>query len=226
MIKFIKNGFLIGVLAIGLTACTSNKLTTANLNTQLEQKMAVPNSNSLSKQELSFVEKTKLLTAKMKQADFSFKAIDDIKIVEALSSDAVKSEKDKQCVFNNLDREIFHKDLEDSVEDLVNNDPQYVDLYLDKLDLLISINDIFYNHPAAIEFDEENLSASPAFTILPSSKATEFEAIILDERYLRLLSQIGQPANFNGEIFDFAKVKFFTLSLFIHESEIKCGLVV
>ncbi|WP_367107118.1 hypothetical protein [uncultured Psychrobacter sp.] len=212
MFKLIKSVFLAGILTSSLVSCTSTNTPISNA--------ALP-----TKQGLSFEEKKQLLIAKMKLADFTFKAIDDPEFIEILSSDFAQTSEDKQCVFDNIDRARFNELFEEKVEESVNNDPQYVDLYLDKLDLLISINDIFYSHPTEIKFNEENLSASPAFTVLSTKDAKEFETMILDERYLNLLAQIGQPAKLDGVITDFADVKTFILSIFVSVSGAKCGLV-
>ena len=211
MKNFIKSSFLIGVLAVSLASCTSTKLSNTGTTSPI-------------KQTLSFEEKTQLLTAKMKLADFSFKAIDDPKFIEALSSEVVKTPKDQQCVFDRFNREKFNKDFDEGVEVVVKDNPQYVDLYLDKLDLLISISNTFYHHPAAIEFDREDLSASPALSILSKEDSIAFQNIILDNRYHDLMYRIGQPAKIDDMIFDFSAVKFFILGAFIYESERQCGL--
>ena len=218
MYKLIKNILVIGFCTFSILSFASSTTFITNDSPQVQQALS-------SNEKLSFDKKIKLLTAKMKQADFSFKAIDDVKFIKALSSDVAKTPKDQQCVFDNFDRKKFNKDFDEGVATVVDAYPQYVDLYLDKLDLLISINDIFYNYPGAIEFDAKNLSASPALTIFSSEDSLAFQNIILDERYFDLRSRIGQPAQTDQGIYDFSAMKFFILGAFIYDSEKKCGLI-
>ena len=211
MINFIKNSFLIGLLMIGLVSGAMAKL-------------PINNSTLSINQELSYEEKIKLLTEKMKLADFSFRAIDDPKFIKALTSEVVRTSENEKCVFERINREKFNRDFDEGVEVLVKENPQYVDLYLSKLDLLISISNTFYNHPTAIEFDKEDLSNSPALSILSKEDSVEFQSIILDERYHDLMYRIGQPAKVDDVIFDFSVIKFFILGAFVYESERQCNL--
>ena len=207
----IKNSFLIGILAIGLAACTSNA-------------SSVTNSNLPIKRTTSLEDKEKLLAEKIRLADFSIRAIDDPKFINALLSEDIRLEEEKQCVFNNIDRKAFYKLSSDITEDLITKNSEYIDLYLDKLDLLISIADTFYNSPNAIEFDEEDLSASPALALLPKKDALIFQKMIVDERYRDLLISVGQPVKEDNFIFDYASVKFLFLGGAVGDSEEKCKL--
>ncbi|ERL55949.1 hypothetical protein M917_1193 [Psychrobacter aquaticus CMS 56] len=195
-----------------------------NLNLQNQQQLAAPNSNLSSRQELSFENKKELLAEKIRLADFSIRAINDPKFVNALLSDDISSKEEKQCVFDNIDRKAFYDLSSDMIEDLVAKNPEYIDLYLDKLDLLISIADIFYNSPNAIEFDEEDLSASPALALLTKKDALIFQKMIVDERYKDLLILVGQPVRVDNSIFDSASVKFLFLGGAVGDSEKKCRL--
>ncbi|WP_040642060.1 hypothetical protein [Psychrobacter aquaticus] len=224
MSKSIKSSFLIGILAVGLASCTTTKAAVDNLNLQNQQQLAAPNSNLSSRQELSFENKKELLAEKIRLADFSIRAINDPKFVNALLSDDISSKEEKQCVFDNIDRKAFYDLSSDMIEDLVAKNPEYIDLYLDKLDLLISIADIFYNSPNAIEFDEEDLSASPALALLTKKDALIFQKMIVDERYKDLLILVGQPVRVDNSIFDSASVKFLFLGGAVGDSEKKCRL--
>lgn len=224
MSKSIKGSFLIGILAIGLAACTTVKPTVNHLNLQDQQKLTVRNAKVISKQELNLKDKRELLAEKIRLADFSIRAINDSKFVNALLSDDISSKEEKQCVFDNIDRKAFYDFSSDMIEDLVAKNPEYIDLYLDKLDLLISIADIFYNSPNAIEFDEEDLSASPALALLTKKDALIFQKMIVDERYKDLLILVGQPVRVDNSIFDSASVKFLFLGGAVGDSEKKCRL--
>ncbi|MBP3945024.1 hypothetical protein [Psychrobacter sp. K31L] len=224
MRNFIKNGFLIGILAISLSACTTTKPIVDHLNLQDQQKLTVPNAEATSKPELSFENKKELLAEKIRLADFSIRAISDPKFVNALLSDDISLKEEKQCVFNNIDREAFYDLSSSMIEELVAKNPEHIDLYLGKLDLLISIADTFYSSPNAIEFDEKDLSASPALSLLTKKEASVFKEMIVDERYKDLLVSVGQPVKEDGSIFDSASMKFFLLGVFVGDSENKCKL--
>ncbi|WP_010198679.1 hypothetical protein [Psychrobacter sp. PAMC 21119] len=224
MSKSVKSSLLIGVLAIGLAACTTTKPTVDHINLQDQQKLAVSNAKVTNKQELSFENKKELLAEKIRLADFSIRAISDPKFVNALLSDDISLKEEKQCVFNNIDREAFYDLSSSMIEELVAKNPEHIDLYLGKLDLLISIADTFYSSPNAIEFDEKDLSASPALSLLPKKEASVFKEMIVDERYKDLLVSVGQPVKEDGSIFDSASMKFFLLGVFVGDSENKCKL--
>ena len=213
MSNCVKKIILSGMLIFGLTSCASNQ-------------SAVTASSIISKQKLSSEDKVKLLTEKIKLADFSVRAIDDPKFVDdfaaTLLSESPISEKDKQCIFENIDRENFDDLSNFVIEDLVTNNPEYIDLYLDELDLLISIVNTFYDYPAAIEFDKKDLSASPALAILPEKQASRFKEIVRDERYKDLMILIGQPVEEEGSIVENSSMKFLILGAFIGDSDRKC----
>ena len=212
------------MLAISLTACASNKPTTVSLNTQLEQKLAVPRASVIIKQELSFEDKKELLAEKIRLADFSIRGINDPIFIDFLLSDSTISKEDKQCVFKNIDRKAFYKLSNHSIKYFIDNHSENTDLYLDKLDRLISIVDIFYNHSGPVDFDDKDLSASPALTLLSEKNALIFQEMIKDEHYKDLLIMIGQPAEVNGSVFDFSVMKFLILTNFVRESEQQCDL--
>lgn len=211
-----------GMLSVGLVSCTTTKPAVDNLKLQDQQQLSVPNSDLSSDQELSFEGKKELLTAKIKLADFSIRAIKDPKFVNALLSDDISLKEEKKCVFNNIDREAFYDLSSSMIEELVAKNPEHIDLYLGKLDLLISIADTFYSSPNAIEFDEKDLSASPALSLLPKKQASVFKEMIVDERYKDLLVSVGQPVKEDGSIFNSATMKFFLLGAFVGDSERKC----
>lgn len=210
------------MLSVGLVSCTTTKPTVDNLNPQGQQQLFVPNSNLSSRQELSFEDKKELLIAKIKLADFSIRAINNSKFVNTLLSDDIRSNEEKQCVFKNIDREAFNEISNYSIKELVTKNPEYIDLYLDKLDLLISIADTFYNSPNSIEFDEKDLSASPALDLLSKKDALAFKQMIVDARYKDLLILVGQPVKVDNSIFDSASMKFLILGAFVGDSEKKC----
>ena len=224
MINSIKSGFLIGLLAIGLAACTTTKPTVERPNLQTQQKLTLPNTEVIGKPELSFENKKELLAEKIRLADFSIRAINDPNFVNALLSDDINSKEEKQCVFSNIDREAFYDLSNYMIEDLIAKNSEYIDLYLKKLDLLISIADTFYNAPNAIEFDEEHLSASPALDLLTKKDALIFQDMIVDERYKDLLITVGQPVKEDNLIFDSAPMKFLLLGGAVGDSEKRCRL--
>lgn len=225
MINSIKSGFLIGLLAIGLAACSTTKPTVERPNLQTQQKLTLPNTEVTGKPELSFENKKELLAEKIRLADFSIRAINDPNFVNALLSDDINSREEKQCVFNSIDREAFYDLSNYMIEDLISKNSEYIDLYLDKLDLLISIADIFYNSPNAIEFDEEDLSASPPLDLLTKKDALIFQDMIVDERYKDLLITVGHPVKEDNLIFDSAPMKFLLLGGFVGDSEKRCRIL-
>ena len=115
-------------------------------------------------------------------------------------------------------------DSDDKLKDVLQKQLKYIDLYLDKLDLLISIAVTFYNAPNAIEFDEEHLSASPALDLLTKKDALIFQDMIVDERYKDLLITVGQPVKEDNLIFDSAPMKFLLLGGAVGDSEKRCRL--
>ena len=224
MSKSVKSSLLIGVLAIGLAACTTTKPTVDHINLQDQQKLAVSNAKVTNKQELNLKDKRELLAEKIKLADFSIRGINDPIFIDFLLSDGNISKQDKQCVFKNIDRKAFYKLSNHSIEYFIDNHSENTDLYLDKLDRLISIVDIFYNHSGPVDFDDKNLSASPALTILSEEDSLIFQEMIKDEYYKDLLIMIGQPAEVNGSVFDFSVMKLLILTNFVRESEQQCNL--
>lgn len=224
MINSIKSGFVIGLLTIGLVACTTTKPTVDHSNLQTQQKLTLPNTEVTGKPELSFENKKELLAEKIRLADFSIRAINDPNFVNSLLSDDINSKEDKQCVFSNIDREAFDELSNHSIKYFIANHSENTDLYLVRLDLLISIVDIFYNHSGPVDFDNEDLSASPALKLLPEKDALIFQEMIKDEDYKDLLIVVGQPAEVNGSIFDFSTMKFLILTNFVRKSEQQCNL--
>ena len=191
--------------------CKSNKAI-INTNDDVQVQKILPSKD-----------KVELLAKKMKQADISLMLIDNKQYVDNLSVTTI-SAKDKQCVFDKIDREKFYNHSDINIDYVVTSNPQFIDLYLENIELLVLVADIFYLHPSQIEFDVENLSASPALAILPPEVRTDFVALIVDERYQKLLSGIGQPAIKNKEIIDYSSIKLDLLSVLVNESENKCGL--
>lgn len=210
------------MLAVGLASYTMAKPTTVNLNSQDQQKLTVSNANVTSKQELNLEDKKELLAEKIRLADFSIRAINDPNFINALSSDNISSKEDKQCVFSNVDRKAFDELSNYSIKKLVTENSEYIDLYLDKLDLLISISETFYNSPNSVDFDEYDLSASPALSLLSKKDALIFKEMIIDERYKDLLILVGQPIKEDNSIFDSASMKFLILGAFVGDSQRKC----
>ncbi len=170
--------------------------------------------------------KAEILAEKMTKAEFTVMALNDLTFVKQaleVTKGGAFTDDYAQCVFEHLDRANYLSELQEVAQYLVDNYPNDVDAYIEKLDFLIPVVRQIHNHPESVSFNSDSLADSSALMILTQADAEELERTINDERYRPLLATIGLPAKrADGKIEDISIMQVDSIMEYIYKAEAQC----